>query len=201
MRNKYSFSELIKITYSLFVTKICYPKARLIRRPFYIRGKRSFVYGKGFTTGYACRFDLDGTKETLFIGDNCQIGDHVHIVAYDRVEIGNDCLFASKIFISDTNHGTYDNTDETSRPEIPPNDRTLVTKPVKIGNNVWIGDNVVVLSGVEIGDGCIIGANSVVTHSIRENSIVAGAPVRYLKQWDSSVEKWIKVTEVNVDME
>lgn len=197
MKNKYTFSELVKIAYSLLITKIVYPKARLIRRPFYIRGKKSFVYGKNFTTGYGCRFDLDGTKKTLFIGDDCQIGDHVHIVALDSVEIGNGCLFASKIFVSDTNHGTYDNSDESSRPEIAPSKRELITKPVKIGNNVWVGDNVVILSGVEIGDGCIIGANSVVTHSIRANSIVAGAPVKYLKCWDPKTAKWVKAAEFN----
>ena len=201
MKNKYSFSELVKIAYSLLITKIVYPKARLIRRPFYIRGKRSFVYGKNFTTGYGCRFDLDGTKKTLFIGDDCQIGDSVHIVAYEKVEIGDGCLFASKIFVSDTNHGTYDNTDDSSRPSVQPAKRTLVTKPVKIGNNVWVGDNVVILSGVEIGDGCIIGANSVVTHDIRKNSIVAGAPAKYLKRWDSKVDKWVKTTEIDISTE
>lgn len=201
MKNRYTLSELVKIAYSLFITKLFYPKARLIRRPFYIRGKKSFKYGKGFTTGYGCRFDLDGEKQTLFIGDNCQIGDHVHMVALERVELGNGCLLASKIFISDTNHGTYDNTDPNSRPDVPPNERKLVTKPVKIGNNVWIGDNVVILSGVEIGDGCIIGANSVVTHNVRENSIVAGSPARYLKQWDVTEKKWVKTSEVDNGME
>lgn len=38
MRNKYSFSELIKTIYSLVITKLTYPQARLIRRPVYIRG-------------------------------------------------------------------------------------------------------------------------------------------------------------------
>lgn len=193
MRNKYSFSELIKMAYSLVITKIFYPGARLIRRPFYIRGKKSLVYGKKFTTGYGCRFDLDGNKQTLFIGEDCRIGDYVHIVACEKVEIGSGCLLASKIFISDTNHGTYDNSDESSKPEVPPNERKLVTNPVTIGNNVWIGDNVVILSGVQIGDGCIIGANSVVTHDIEKNSIVAGAPAKCIKKWDTQMQRWIKV--------
>lgn len=192
MKNKYSVSELIKMTYSLMMTKLFYPGARLIRRPFYIRGKKSFVYGQKFTTGYGCRFDLDGNKKTLFIGNDCRIGDYVHIVACEKVEIGSDCLFASKIFISDTNHGAYDNSDKSSRPKVTPNDRTLVTNPVKIGDNVWIGDNVVVLPGVEIGDGCIIGANSVVTHKVSKNSIVAGTPAKCIKKWDMQTQRWVK---------
>ena len=192
MANKYSFSEFVKNVYALLITKAFYPNARLIRRPIYIRGRKSLVYGKNFTTGYSCRFDLEGSKKTLFIGDECQIGDNVHFVAYDKVEVGNNCLLASKIFISDTSHGIYDNSDGGSSPEIPPNCRKLVTAPVKIGNNVWIGENVVILSGVTIGDGCIIGANSVVTHDIEDNSIVAGAPAKCIKRWDSYSKKWIK---------
>ena len=198
MANKYSCSEFIKNIYALFMTKAFYPSARLVRRPIYIRGRKSLTYGKNFTTGYSCRFDLEGNKETLFIGDDCQIGDNVHFVAYEKVEVGNGCLLASKIFISDTSHGAYDNTDETSIPSIPPNERKLITAPVKVGNNVWIGENVVILSGVTIGDGCIIGANSVVTKNIEPNSIVAGIPAKVLKQWDEQTQKWIRVG-VNYD--
>ena len=193
MANKYSFSEFVKTTYALVITKMFYPGARLIRRPIYIRGKKSLTYGKNFTTGYSCRFDLEGSKKTLFIGENCQIGDNVHFVAYERVEVGNGCLLASKIFISDTSHGAYNNDDETAKPCVLPNERKLVTAPVKIGNNVWIGENVVILSGVTIGDGCIIGANSVVTHDVRENSIVAGSPAKYIKYWDDCNNEWVKV--------
>lgn len=194
MSNRYSFSEIVKNTYSLCMTKLFYPNARLLRRPIYIRGKKSLVYGKNFTTGYSCRFDLEGNKKTLFIGDNCQIGDNVHFVAYERVEIGKGCLLASKIFISDTSHGSYNNDDETSIPSIPPNNRKLVTAPVKIGDNVWIGENVVILSGVEIGSGCIIGANSVVTKNIKANSIVAGIPAKVIKCWDEQSSKWVKLS-------
>ena len=193
MGNKYSPSEFMRNCYSLILTKLFYPQCRLIRRPIYMRGKSSFTGGKGLTLGRACRFDLNGDKQTLFVGNNCQFGDYTHIVAHEKVEIGNDCLLASKIFISDTNHGAYDNTDETARPGVAPNDRKLVTIPVKIGDNVWIGENVVILSGVEIGDGCIIGANSVVTRNVEKNSIVAGAPARCLKYWDENEKKWIKV--------
>ena len=193
MKNQYSISEILKNIYSLIITKIFYPGARLVRRPIYVRGKKSLMYGKKFTTGYSCRLDLKGDKKTLFIGDNCQIGDNVHIVALDKVEIGNNCLMASKIFISDTSHGIYDNSDIDSNPDIAPNDRILHTRPVKIGNNVWIGENVVILAGVNIGDGCIIGANSVVTKSIPKNCIAVGAPAVAIKEWNESEEKWLRI--------
>lgn len=169
--NNYTISEFVKNIYSLICTKLFFKKARFIRRPIYIRGKKSVVGGENLTTGRHCRFDLDGKEQTLFIGNNCEFGDNTHIVALNKVEIGNNVLIASKVFISDTSHGEYNGTDCDS-PLIPPNKRKLVSANVKIGNNVWIGENVVILSGVTIGDGCIIGANSVVTNSIRNNSIV-----------------------------
>lgn len=140
MRNKYTFSELLSNIYALICTKLFYKGARLIRRPVYIRGKSSLQFGKGLTTGHGCRFDLPGSKsKTLIIGNNCEIGDYVHIFAHERVEIGDNCLMASKIFISDTNHGDYSEDNKDSSPIIPPNKRSLYTKAVRIGNNVWIG--------------------------------------------------------------
>ena len=106
------------------------------------------------TTGRFCRFDLEGTKQTLHIGDNVEMGDMTHIVAHEKVVIGDNVLIASKCFISDTNHGVYKGMKQDS-PELPPNSRKLVTNPVRIGNNVWIGENVVILAGADIGDGCI----------------------------------------------
>lgn len=191
MDNLYSPSEFIKNVYALILTKITMPQARFVRRPIYIRGKKSLVGCKGMTTGRFCRFDLVGTKQTLFIGDNCEMGDMTHIVAHEKVEIGNNVLIASKCFISDTNHGRYKGKNQ-DLPMTEPNKRELVTCPVKIGNNVWIGENVVILAGAQIGDGCIIGANSVVSKEIPDGSMVAGAPGRVIKQWNEEKNIWEK---------
>jgi acetyltransferase-like isoleucine patch superfamily enzyme len=197
MKNKYSLSESITTAYALICTKLFYKDARLIRRPFYCRGKAHLQFSEGFTTGHHCRFDLLGDKEDnfkkLIIGKNCKLGDNVHIVANEKVEIGDNCLMASKIFISDTNHGDYSNTNIASSPDIPPDDRPLYTKPVHIGNNVWIGENVCVLLGVKIGDACIIGANSVVNKDVPNNCIVAGVPAKVIKKWSTELEKWVRV--------
>ena len=173
MPNKYSPTEFVKTAYSLFMTKVFFHSARLIRRPIYIRGRKSMVGGKGLTTGRFCRFDLEGQKKTLIIGDDCEFGDLTHIVAYDRVEIGKNVLIASKCFISDTNHGDL-NINDTGYLDTPPNKRPLTTKPTKIGNNVWIGENAVILAGSVIGDGCIVGANSLVSSVIPPYSKVVG---------------------------
>lgn len=186
MSSQYSFTEFFKTAYSLIMTKITFHQARLIRRPIYLRGAKSIEGGRGLTTGRFCRFDLVGDRKTLFVGDNCEFGDMTHVVAHEKVEFGSDVLVASKCFISDTNHG------EDESPEIAPNKRKLVTHPVKIGNKVWIGENVVILAGAEIGDGCIIGANAVVKGYIPDRTIAAGAPARIIKHWDNEKNKWTK---------
>ena len=192
MGNQYSPSEFMKSVYSLLLTKITMRQARFVRRPIYIRGRRSLSGCFGLTTGRFCRFDLEGTKPTLYIGDNCEMGELTHIVAYEKVSIGSNVLIASKCFISDTNHGSYSGAEQSS-PKTTPNSRPLNTLPVSIGNNVWIGENAVVLAGSEIGDGCIIGANSVVSGKIDENSIAVGAPARIVKKYDFERESWVRI--------
>lgn len=192
--NRYSPSEFIKNSYSYVLTKLFYRKARLIRRPIYIRGKKSYSGGIGLTTGRFCRFDLIGNKPTLTIGKDCEMGDLTHIVAYEKVEIGDNVLIASKCFISDTSHGVYSGGGGSS-PYIEPRKRELVTKPVHIGNNVWIGENVVILLGVTVGDGVIIGANSVVNRDVPPNTIVAGSPARPIKKYNDSSQLWESFNE------
>src|SRR5690625_7860100 len=65
-------------------------------------------------------------------------------------------------------------------------------KPVKIGNDCWLGANVVVCPGVTIGDNCVIGAGSIVVKDIPNNSFAAGNPckvIRKLTEEDSMINK------------
>lgn len=189
----YSFADIIRTAYAFIITKIFYGKARLVRRPFHIRGKKYLSYEEGFTTGYSCRIEIFGNETKLRIGKNCRIGDNVHIVASEKVIIGDNLLCASKVFISDTSHGNYaDPTSLPSNPDEPPTDRELHSKPVSIGNNVWIGENVVILGGTHIGDSCIIGSNAVVTGELPDYCIAVGSPAKPIKKFDHDTQKWIK---------
>lgn len=182
MFGQYGPSETFKNVWALLLTKVLFPGARLVRRPFYLRGgKCRFVYGEGFTCGYSCRFDLAGDGTPLIVGKNCKINDRVHISAHESVVIGDNVLMASNIFISDNSHGSYD--DDPSLPDMAPDDRKIVTKPVRIGDNVWIGEGAAVMPGVTIGNGVIIGTNAVVTHDVPDNVIVAGVPAKPIKRF------------------
>lgn len=189
MKNRYTFSEIISTGLALIRTKLFYPGARLVRFPFYVRGKRCLQYGVGFTTGHNCRFDLQGEKKTLLIGNHCQIGDNVHIVAHQQVVLGDHCLLASKIFISDTNHGHYRG-EHQSLPTEPPQSRSLFSEEVIIGDNVWIGENVCILPGVHIGSGAIIGANAVVNKDLPPSVIAVGSPAKAVKIFDETTSQW-----------
>lgn len=197
MRNVYGLGEIVRNLISLTYTKFFFKKARLIRMPIFIRNKNLLEYGDGLTTGYGCRiemFDIDTTNTAkLIIGKNCKIGDYVHIAAGDSIKIGENCLFASKIYISDISHGDYSINSSGSDPSTPPDERPLVTNPVSIGNNVWLGDNVCVLPGVNIGHGVIVGANSVVNRDIPDNCISVGIPSRVVKKYNSKTKIWDKV--------
>lgn len=199
MINQYSFWEKIQTACYLVITKLFYKNARLIRFPFYCRGVQKLSFKSGFTTGRNCRFDLyrldrnHGAVKTLFFGENCKIGDNVHIVAIDKIVFGDDCLLASNIFITDTSHGIYNGENQTS-PYIIPDDRELVTKPIVIGDRVWIGENVVILPGVKIGSGVIIGANSVVNCSVEDNTIIAGVPSKVIKKYNENNSRWERVS-------
>jgi acetyltransferase-like isoleucine patch superfamily enzyme len=186
--SQYSIGEFIGNSIYLIYTKCLFPQARLIRLPFYLRGRSRLKYGRGFTVGYGCRFDLSGEGKTLEIGENCKFNDRVHIVAHESVIIGANALLASNIFISDTSHGCYK--DGSASPEIAPDSRSLSTSPVRIGENVWIGEGVCVMPGVKIGDGCVVGANAVVTKSFPDNTILGGVPAKALKVWDSNLQVW-----------
>lgn len=183
--------------YCYVMTRLLYRKARLIRLPFDIRGRKYIDLGVKLTTGVGCRIEgfagNDPTNVKLVFGKNVQLNDYVHIVAMDHIEIGDNVLMASHIFISDNSHGFYKGGDNDSDPAIPPIERDYPTAPVRIGNNVWIGEGVAIMPGVEIGDGCVIGAHSIVNKSIPPNTIAVGAPAVPIKRWSSEMKKWIKI--------
>ena len=179
-------------------TRLFYRESRLIRFPFDIRGRKYINLGKNLTLGKYCRFEVfphlmvDGENVKLRIGENVQMNDNVHICAMQSVEIGDNVLMASNIYISDNSHGFYNGDNmKHSSPDISPIKRSYYMAPVKIEEKVWICQGVVINPGVTIGKGSIIGANSVVTHSIPPYSIAVGAPANVIKHYNFDRACWI----------
>jgi acetyltransferase-like isoleucine patch superfamily enzyme len=110
------------------------------------------------------------------IGAGTFLNKGVMIAAEQLVEIGENCMLANGCFVSDANHRHDD-------PEKPITWQGFESKgPTRIGENCWLGANVVVTSGVSIGERSVIGANSVVTRDIEPFSVAAGLPAKVIKR-------------------
>lgn len=152
--------------------------------------------GTHLTTGKNCRIEAfltgDDNRKKIKFGDRVQINDNVHISSLYSVEIGNDVLVASNVYISDNSHGSYKGSENDISPDIVPIKRPYYVAPVKIGDRVWLGEGVIILPGVTIGDGAVIGAHAIVSSDIPQNSIAVGSPAKVIRYWDSSNKKWVK---------
>ena len=195
MLKKYGASGVVKLMFSLLYTRLFFKSARLIRLPFDIRNKRFIEIGEGFTTGVGCRIEAFPQIEKIVLkfGKNVQINDYVHITAMTNVAIGNNVLMASKMYISDCTHGSYAGDINDSNTNSIPIERPLSSKPVIIGDNVWLGEFVSVLPGVTIGKGTIVGANSVVSKSLPDYVIAVGSPAKPIKKYNFESQRWEKI--------
>jgi acetyltransferase-like isoleucine patch superfamily enzyme len=111
----------------------------------------------------------------ISIGSRAFINRNVTIVSVESIVIGDDVLLGDGVSIYDHDHGT-------NKSGIAYGKQSLITAPVVLKNNVWVGCHSVVLSGVVIGDGCIIAAGSVVTKSIPAGELWGGVPAKFLKK-------------------
>lgn len=191
----YGYFGVFKLVIHLIRTKLFFKECRLIRFPIDIRNRKYIDFGKGLTTGINCRIEaypVKSTSNTILFGKNVQINDYVHITSMSKVQIGNNVLIASKVYISDCTHGFYSGSGLHSSPDIPPSCREYSIKPVVIEDNVWIGESVSILPGVLIGKGSIIGAMSVVTNNIPPYCIAVGIPAKVIKMYNFKLNKWEK---------
>jgi acetyltransferase-like isoleucine patch superfamily enzyme len=104
-------------------------------------------------------------------GRNCAPGSNscCYIQGRGGIIIGDNLRMGPGVGLISANHNPDDY------------DQWIIKEPIKIGNNVWIGMNVVVMPGVKIGDNVIIGANSVVNKDIPSDCVAAGVPCEVIK--------------------
>lgn len=115
------------------------------------------------------------------IGENFYANFNLVIVDDGDVYIGDNVMIAPNVTISPTGH------------PVEPETRKLGMQfsiPIRIGNNVWIGSNSVILPGVSIGDNSVIGAGSIVTKDIPPNVVAVGNPCKVLRPIDENDKKF-----------
>jgi acetyltransferase-like isoleucine patch superfamily enzyme len=138
-----------------------------IERPYCLRLGERCVLQRGVWLNIA------SDSARLSMGAHTFLGQGAEIEVNERVDIGAGVLIAPGVYITDHNHDTG--------PGPPMYQRPCLAAPVRIGDDVWIGANAVILPGVSIGDGAVIAAGAVVTGDVPSGAIVAGVPARLLR--------------------
>jgi len=151
----------------------------LINQKLIFQGKGLLQLGERVSLGYKLGgapslpilFQPRNPESIISIGKGTTIVNGSEFIAHEKILIGENCLIGARCIILDSDfHGIKVNERKNSG----------YTKPVFIGNNVWIGINVIILKGVTIGDDVVIGAGSVVAKDIQSGSIAVGNPINII---------------------
>lgn len=131
------------------------------------------IFGGNAIIGHGSKIVV-GLEGSLIIGENFKMTAESAIIAYKKIQFGNDCLLSWEIQIMDTDFHKIKN----ESGEIINN-----PQPIIIGNHVWIGSRSTILKGAIIPDNTIIGVNSLVNKELPEgNCIYAGSPAKCVKE-------------------
>lgn len=132
---------------------------------------RRFWLGRSSVVeSYCC---INNAVGDVIIGDYTRIGLHCTVIG--PICIGNHVNLAQGIVVTALNHNFNDNTKRID-------EQGVSTKPVVIGDDVWIGANAVVLPGVTIGQHSVVAAGAVVTQDVPAYTVVAGVPAKVVKK-------------------
>lgn len=117
-----------------------------------------------------------GPEPRLLVGDGCVIGRASHVVAHQRVVLGDQVYCGPNVYITDGNH-SYDD------PEQPVGTQPLRISAVEIGSGSWLAANSTVLPGARLGRNVVVAAGAVVRGSVPDHTVVAGAPSRVVRRY------------------
>lgn len=173
-----------RMAYLAFTNECPNHQELFVEYPISIYGGRYMKIGNNFSACAHLRLECidewcgERFRPQITIGHDVTLHYRCHIGCINSIEIGNNVLMGSNVFITDHSYGTL----EASSKDVPWIRRPLLSKgKVVIKDDVWIGENVTILPGVTIGEGSIVGANSVVTHSIPPYSIAVGNPAKVVR--------------------
>lgn len=124
----------------------------------------NFLIEQPFMCDYGYNIEIG---ENFYANHNLMILDPIKVTFGDNVFIGPNCSFYTPIHPLDAKTR---------------NKGLEIAKPIKVGNNVWFGGNVVVMPGVTIGDNAVIGAGSVVTKDVLPNMLAFGNPCKMIRE-------------------
>lgn len=157
--------KVAKTAKMAIANKVCIARIRdnVNARPstFILGDNANLVVENKFSFYTGCTIKID-RNATLKVKSGI-INVDSKICCFKKIEIGEHVYIGENVIIKDSDEHYID----SKKPK---------TKPIKIGNNVWIGMGSIILKGVTIGDGAVIAAGSVVTKDVEPYTMVAGVP-------------------------
>jgi acetyltransferase-like isoleucine patch superfamily enzyme len=120
----------------------------------------------------------------VIIGENSRVG--LGSVLIGPVKIGSQVILAQNVVLSGLNHSYTD-------VSLPIRLQKVITAPIIIEDEVWIGANAVLTAGVTIGKHSVVAGGAVVTKSIPPYCVAVGNPARVIKKYDFEKKEWVKV--------
>lgn len=111
------------------------------------------------------------SPEQIKIGADASLNPFTHMWAGGSIEIGDRTMIASHVAITSLTHD----------PDSPTMYTTLIAKPVRIANDVWIGTHAAILPGVTIGEHAVVAAGSIVLEDVPAYAVVAGVPAKIVR--------------------
>ena len=142
---------------------------------------------------------LSYNLDDIYIKKGSRIGSPFHIGRHTRVNgkitlkgqgtviIGRFCAIGDDVKIITQNHMTKPLMMNLNLQKKLYSKVFITVKGVVINDNVWVGDNVIILPGVEIGHGSVIAAGSIVTKDVKPLTIVAGVPAKFIRSRDVDI--------------
>lgn len=145
-------------------------KGTVIIRPLYLSGVTRMSVADSVIIREGGWLACEGPQGKLSIGSHTYIGQRCHVHSIDPVSIGSRCVLADNVLVTSADHD--------------PRDRHAVhaTGPVVIGDDVFLGQNSVILGGVRIGDGATVAAGAIVVSDVAPGEVVGGVPAKPLRR-------------------
>lgn len=162
-------------------------KALIITRPFVSIHNNVFIYYHARIEGIQTYEGVTFTPN-IILDDFCTIQQNLHLTCAQKVYIGKNTAIAANVTITDVHHPYEDI-------NLPIERQKIKVNPVTIGDDCKIYNNSVILPGTTIGKHCTIGANSIVSGTIPDYSVVTGAPAKIIKRYCFERKEWLKTDE------
>ncbi|HHP2683055.1 TPA: chorismate mutase [Enterococcus faecium] len=156
-------------------------RSQLLKETFGRTGKKIYMEPViNFDYGY-----------NIFVGENFYANFNCTFLDVSTIEIGDNCMFAPNVQLYTATHPLH---------PVKRNSGLEYAKPIKIGDNVWLGGGVIVTPGVTLGNNVVVGAGSVVTKSFPDNVVIAGNPARIIKTVEEeSLEESLETLRQKID--